>query len=113
MPVMLHMGVAHGPRDRLGPFVVADLVKAWAEEPDRTDEDKALAGRFLRQWPNGPQLARVPGVMGRPQKFAKTDMLGFRIETADLERVPRNAKGNPDQDWLREAVREKLGREGL
>lgn len=113
MPVFVHEGIAHGPRDKISAFRVADIINEWAAEPDRTDAEKSLAGRFLRQWPDGPQLARVPGVRGQPQRFAKTTAVTVRIEDSDLERVPKTAKGTPDQDWFRAAIKDKLGRDRL
>jgi hypothetical protein len=48
-----------GPADTLPtdqPLTGADLVATWGSEPERTEEERTAAGRFLRQWPDGPQL---------------------------------------------------------
>jgi hypothetical protein len=34
----------------------ADVVFAWATDPQRTAEERRDADRFLRQWSTGPQL---------------------------------------------------------
>jgi hypothetical protein len=34
----------------------ADVVHAWAADPDRTEEQRAAARLFLRQWSDGPQM---------------------------------------------------------
>lgn len=31
------------------------IVAGWASRPERTDEERAAARMFLRQWPDGPQ----------------------------------------------------------
>ena len=111
MPVFVFQGTAYGPRDKISAFLVAEIVHAWAEEDGRTDAELALAGRFLRQWPDGPQLNYVPGVRGQPQRFAKTELVTFRLEQGVADRCPRNTRGRIDQDFLRAAVAEKLSRE--
>jgi len=35
---------------------VAIIVAGWAMATERTDEEREAARRFLRQWPEGPQL---------------------------------------------------------
>lgn len=48
-----------GPADMLPtdkPLTGADLVATWAGEPERTEEELTAAGRYLRQWPDGPQI---------------------------------------------------------
>jgi len=49
-----------GPADLLGfpPKLMraADIVLAWATQPDRTDAERQAARLFLQQWPDGPQI---------------------------------------------------------
>jgi hypothetical protein len=35
---------------------VAQAVVEWATRPERTQEEREAAKRFLEQWPQGPQL---------------------------------------------------------
>jgi hypothetical protein len=37
----------------------ADLVFAWANDPERPAEDRREARLFLSQWPTGPQLDQI------------------------------------------------------
>jgi hypothetical protein len=37
----------------------ADLVFAWANDPERPAEDRRDAHLFLSQWPTGPQLVQI------------------------------------------------------
>ncbi len=39
-----------------GLLPAANIVAAWASDPERTDEEREAARRFLCQWPDGPQL---------------------------------------------------------
>lgn len=39
-----------------GIIPAATIVHAWATAPQRSDEERQAARRFLRQWPDGPQL---------------------------------------------------------
>lgn len=50
---------SYGPSDHIGRHTVAELVQAWAQRRGRTAEDRAIARRFLQQWPAGPQLEDV------------------------------------------------------
>jgi hypothetical protein len=34
----------------------AHVVRAWAADPDRTEEQREAARLFLRQWSDGPQM---------------------------------------------------------
>jgi len=52
-----------GPADLIGDLDppetlcrAADVVVGWASQPDRTDEEREAARRYLRQWPEGPQV---------------------------------------------------------
>lgn len=38
------------------PITAADIVITWDSQPDRNEEERAAADRYLRQWPDGPQL---------------------------------------------------------
>jgi hypothetical protein len=113
MPVFVFGDTAYGPRDKISSFRVADIVYDWAREPNRTEDEQAIAGRFLRQLPDGPQLDRVPGVRGQPRRFAKTEAVTVRLEQGEADRCPRNAKGKIEQDFIREAVSRELKRRGL
>lgn len=59
MPVLVWAGAALGPADKL-PFNphrrAAQVVRDWARDPDRTNDEYADASQYLRQWPEGPQL---------------------------------------------------------
>jgi hypothetical protein len=37
-------------------FPAANVVYAWAQKPERTQEEVEAARLFLRQWPEGPQV---------------------------------------------------------
>ena len=109
MPVFVFEEAAYHPRDMISVFRVADIVKEWADEKGRTDEEKSVAGQFLRQWPEGPQLKRVPGIMGRPRKFGKSELLSLRVPTELFKRLP---KGKTERaDFVRAAIKEKLDEE--
>jgi len=57
LPVAVWQGKAYGPADDIGGGkTMADLVLAWAEQPDRSIAETETAINFLRQWPDGPQL---------------------------------------------------------
>ena len=44
--------------DESGPVMrAASLVELWASSPERSDDEIEAARRFLRQWPDGPQVA--------------------------------------------------------
>ena len=51
-----------GPADLIGwppkMMYAAEVVAGWARQPERTDDERVAAGRFLRQWPEGPQVDR-------------------------------------------------------
>lgn len=38
------------------PIMAADIILAWGSRPNRSEEERAAAERYLRQWPDGPQL---------------------------------------------------------
>ena len=52
-----------GPADLIGEppklMLGAQIVAGWASQPDRTADEIEAARRFLRQWPDGPQLAEA------------------------------------------------------
>jgi len=58
-PVLRVEGRDLGPADLMpaGEFA-ADVVRAWALGAGRSAEEREAARRFLRQWPEGPQLSR-------------------------------------------------------
>jgi len=35
----------------------AEVVAAWGRAPERTDDERDAARRYLQQWPDGPQIA--------------------------------------------------------
>jgi len=52
-----------GPADVIGDLEnpetlvhAAQVVHRWASDPARTEEERQAAHKFLRQWPEGPQL---------------------------------------------------------
>ena len=49
---------AYGPADTIGDSGIrgADIVAAWDRKLDRTPEERAAAGSYLRQWFEGPQV---------------------------------------------------------
>jgi hypothetical protein len=56
------VGGTFGPADLIGDIdkpekrmTGAFVVAAWASLPERTAEQREFAGRFLRQWPEGPK----------------------------------------------------------
>ena len=51
-------GVAYGPGDVLrgDGRLVGHIVYMWAGNADRTEEEYQAARKFLRYWPDGPQL---------------------------------------------------------
>lgn len=80
----------------------------WLSLADDEMADRRMKGEGYRAG-----LEMNSGQRGQPPRFVKTTSVPVRIEDSDLDRVPRNHKGNPDQDWLRAAIREKLERDGL
>jgi hypothetical protein len=53
-----------GPADLIGDLdrpetltYAAEVVAAWASQPERTPEERDAARRYLGQWPEGPQLS--------------------------------------------------------
>jgi hypothetical protein len=50
---------------------------------------------------------------GRPKLDAKTVPIAFRLDEVDKRRIPLNAKGKPDQEWIRGAILARLEAEGL
>lgn len=105
MPVFVFKGTAYGPRDKISAFRIADIVYEWAQDEARTDEDLASAGKF-RQWPDGPQLDRVPGVMGRPRRWTKTTRVTVRVPDEYLAKIE-----GPLSDWINEAIGQRIKRE--
>lgn len=108
LPVFILKNVAYGPRDKISKFLVAEIVHEWAEEDGRTNDELSLAGSFLRQWPDGPQLDHVPGVMGQPRQFGKTELVSFRCPQELADRIPTERKARAD--FLRSSVEHELDR---
>jgi hypothetical protein len=64
LPVLVVNREAFGPADVvLDPedpdnvTLAAEVVHAWASQPERTPEERDAARRYLGQWPEGPQLS--------------------------------------------------------
>jgi hypothetical protein len=57
-PVIVIDGITYGPADtiRRDGRIAAHVILVWACEPDRSEQDYQRARKFLRYWPEGPQL---------------------------------------------------------
>lgn len=51
---------------------------------------------------------QVKRPVGRPKTETRTIPLAVRLDEGDYMAIPRNAKGNPDQEWLRAAIRSAI-----
>lgn len=47
IPVARIDGQDYGPGDTLGDRLVAEIVSKWAEDPERSEEDRQLVKKFL------------------------------------------------------------------
>lgn len=65
VPVALIDGQACGPVDGMYGQSAARHVADWATQPERTAEEIDAAGKFLSQWPDGPQLDPRQHEIGR------------------------------------------------
>lgn len=110
IPVVECGGGAYGPKEFIGLIRVAEIVKKWAEEPGKTTNEIAMAGKFLRTWPEGPQLKHVPGVRGRPKQFGKTSVFSVRLPDELLNKLPKIKSDRTK--FVRDAIRERIEKSG-
>lgn len=89
-----------GDPERIHPdriITAADVVVGWAMKPDRTPEEKAAARKFLRQWPEGPQI----GETGEREPFQHAHLDGTwarLLSDGTLEMRDPNDGQDPDPD---------------
>lgn len=86
-----------GPGDLLGElpniFPAANIVAAWGRAPERTNEEREIAARYLRQWPEGPQVETPAAMLGR----LGGQVTGISKSAAAVARnARRKADGKPE-----------------